>query len=109
LDAELDWLNSVRTAAREISQRPLGIFGTSIAGTWLYGEVRDRVSFFVDEDPRRAGKTHLGVPIVLPCHAPAGGSIFVALPDPLATTVSERLRRQFAPALRILTAPAHPG
>ena len=69
----------------------------------------DRVSFFVDEDPQRAGKTHLGMPIVLPRHAPPGSSIFVALADPLAATVSARLREQIAPGVQVLTLNAHPN
>ena len=109
VDAELDWLERMRTAARRIYRRPFGIFGTSIAGTWLYSEVGDRVSFFVDEDPQRAGKTHLGMPIVLPRHAPPGSSIFVALADPLAATVSARLREQTAPGVQVLTLNAHPN
>jgi 2-polyprenyl-3-methyl-5-hydroxy-6-metoxy-1,4-benzoquinol methylase len=38
----------------------LGIFGTSIAATWLASEFDSRVNFFVDEDISRIGNTHQG-------------------------------------------------
>ena len=37
---------------------------THCAGTWLAGKVRDDVHFFVDEDPARIGKQHLGILIL---------------------------------------------
>jgi hypothetical protein len=62
--------------------RPFGIFGTSIAGTWLYGELGDRTSFFVDEDPARAGKAHLGVRIIAPPNVPANGWFLLRCHNP---------------------------
>lgn len=70
-----------------------GLFGTAIAATWLYAQCNRAARFFVDEDLNRVGKTHLGRPIVSPADVPEGATIFVALPQPLAGTVAERLRR----------------
>jgi len=90
----LSWLDAMRREAQRSSDgRRFGIFGTSIAGTWLYSELGDRVSFFVDEDLERAGKNHLGIPIFLPRQAPEDSLVFVALPHILAGTVASRLRR----------------
>jgi SAM-dependent methyltransferase len=100
----LSWLNAMREKARRsCNGRRFGIFGTSIAGTWLYSELGDRVSFFIDEDLQRAGKNHLGVPIVLPLDAPQDSLVFVALPQPLAGTVMSRLRHPAPSAVSYLT------
>jgi hypothetical protein len=86
------------TAARELSRRgPFGLFGTSIAGTWLCDELGDGVSFFVDEDPHRAGKRHMGRPIHDPARAPGEADVFLALPPGLAEVVASRLERTGAP------------
>ena len=70
-----------------------GLFGTAIAATWLDAQLNRAARFFVDEDLNRVGKTHLGRPIVSPAQAPEGATIFVALPQPLAGMVAERLQR----------------
>ena len=55
----------------------LGIFGTSIAATWLAAEVADHVTFFVDEDSTRVGNTHEGLPIHSLENIPLNAKIFV--------------------------------
>ena len=94
----------MRTMACEnINGRQFGIFGSSIAGTWLYSELTADVSFFVDEDPQRAGKMHLGLPILLPQNVPEGSLVFVALPHSVAYTVSTRLREIVARTVEVMT------
>ena len=78
-----------------------GIFGTSIAATWLDAELDRAAEFFVDEDPSRIGRTHLGRPILAPKDLPAQATVFVALPQPWAGQVAERLVR-LQPALRVV-------
>ncbi len=86
------WLHSVIAAARKVSAAEcFGLFGTSISATWLDSELENIATFFVDEDPSRVGKTHLGRPIVHPRSVAAGSNIFVALPLPFADSVKERL------------------
>jgi hypothetical protein len=54
--AHIAWLEGVLNAAKEgRKRRRFGIFGTSIAAMWLFGEIGDDVDFFVDEDPNRLG------------------------------------------------------
>lgn len=90
----LRWLESVVTASRKISRLgDFGVFGTSIAATWLYGELQHSISFFVDEDPHRVGRVHMGRPVFHPDEAPSGSHVFVALPPPLADVVSHRIAR----------------
>jgi len=46
--------------------REFGIFGTSVAAMWLFGQLGDAVSFFVDEDTSRQGTELYGKPVFHP-------------------------------------------
>ncbi len=95
----LDWLENQLKAVRSRSRDgAFGLFGTSIAATWLYAELGGDVAFFVDEDPHRIGGTCFGRPIYGPGDTPAGSQVFVALPPVLAMEVKQRLERQGAKA-----------
>ena len=87
------WLDKLRSAARKASALGhFGIFGTSVAATFLYGELEDRISFFLDEDPHRPNKSHLGLPIYHPSAAPKGSHVFIPLAPSITQKVVERLR-----------------
>jgi SAM-dependent methyltransferase len=68
-----------------------GIFGTSIAATWLAQEIPDATGFFVDEDPTRQGRCHMGKPIVSPLAVPPGSHIIVAMPGQQGQAIAQRL------------------
>jgi SAM-dependent methyltransferase len=90
----LAWLGAVVAAARTVAAaKSFGLFGTSISATWLDSELENAATFFVDEDPSRVGKSHLGRPILHPRDVVAGSNIFVALPVPFADAVQERLAK----------------
>ncbi len=74
-------------------QANFGLFGTAIAATWLDAQTQSAARFFVEEDRNRVGRTHLGRPIFAPEDVPAQATVFVALPQPLAGQVAERLAR----------------
>ena len=87
------WLKSVIRAATVAAKEPnLGIFGSSIAGTWLQSQINNAAKFFVDEDPNRAGRSHMGIPILTPSQIPAYATIVVPLPDVVAKPIIRRLR-----------------
>lgn len=69
-----------------------GIFGTSIAATWLDAETRQAAAFFVDEDLQRVGKLHLDRPVFSPAAVPDGATVLLALPAVVAGPVVKRLR-----------------
>ena len=71
----------------------VGVFGTSIAATWLAQHLADRIAFFVDEDPTRIGRSHFGRPIIAPADIPAGSSVVLPLAPVVAKAVNERLQR----------------
>lgn len=88
----LKWMSSFLDKADKISRKGnFGIFGTSIAATWLLSKVGGRVKFFVDEDPARCGKTYMGLPIYHPGDIPEKSSVFLALPFHVAKNIRKRL------------------
>lgn len=93
--ATVHWLTQVLTLARDLARaQPFGIFGTSIAGMWLFGPLRESVTFFVDEDPSRIGGEYAGKPILAPRDAPRGATVFV----PLAPTIAAKVVARYADA-----------
>lgn len=92
--AAVRWLADVVDEARAVAARGrFGVFGTSIAGVWLASELRREVSFFVDEDPQRVGRTFLGCPVYDPAGVPDGAGVFVALPPAIADPIRRRVGR----------------
>lgn len=92
IEATVRWLTAVQAAAEKASVGGrFGIFGTSISGMWLYGALRDRVEFFVDEDRSRVGQSFEGRPILSPEQAPAQSTVFVPLAPGIAEKVVKRL------------------
>ena len=88
----LDWLHKVVVHARSVSINSIfGMFGTALAGTWLTKSLEDRVSFFVDEDPLKQGKTHMGLPILHPADVKNGETVYLAFPHKLANELYRRL------------------
>jgi SAM-dependent methyltransferase len=89
----LKWLHAVvelatRTASSNVS---FGLFGTSISGTWLYGAMREKIDFFVDEDETRIGRSVDGRPIIAPAEVPKNASVFIPLIPSVAEKVIMRL------------------
>lgn len=92
--ASISWLRQTADRLRDLgSTGPIGLFGTSIAGTWLASEAGDAVTFFVDEDPGRIGRTYHGRPIHGPADVPRGSRVFVGLPPAVAGGICARLER----------------
>jgi hypothetical protein len=88
----LAWLRRTADHLRRLgAENALGLFGTSIAGTWLAAEAGNAISFFVDEDPNRVGRTYLGRPVYAPANVPAGTRVFVGLPSAVAAGICNRL------------------
>jgi SAM-dependent methyltransferase len=91
LGACVRWLEGLANNARAVAAGgPFGIFGTSIAGVWLYGEVDGKVDFFLDEDANRVGATLFQRPILRPQDRPQA-NLLVALAPAVARGVASRL------------------
>jgi SAM-dependent methyltransferase len=89
---QIGWLLRLVESAREAAEgKRFGLFGSSIAATWLCSVLGDRVSFFVEEDVNRIGRTHLGRPIVSPDQVQDESVVFMALAPQIARTIAARL------------------
>lgn len=88
--AALDWLSALAGKARRLVGGGFGIFGTAIAGVWLFGMLDGRAEFFVDEDPGRTG-TFMGRPVLAPAEVPEGATVFVPMPRAIAERIAARL------------------
>jgi hypothetical protein len=94
VDSTVRWLHAVLSAASEASRSSsFGIFGSSISAMWLYGALRERVSFFLDEDKSRIGRDIDGKPILAPADVPANSTVFVPLVPAVAGPLVQRLSR----------------
>ena len=92
LERHIHWLSVVTRHAQSFADNGgVAIFGTSIAATWLWAELKGNVKFFVDEDPNRIGLQHYGLPIFSPQDAPKNVPIYLALPPVVAKQVKPRL------------------
>jgi SAM-dependent methyltransferase len=89
----IHWLDAVRRDATDLARRStnFGIFGTSIAATWLFSELEGKADFFVDEDPDRVGGRHLERPIYRSSDVPAGSDVYVVLPPKTSAAITARL------------------
>lgn len=65
VNVNIQWLLELANKSNNQSDC-LGIFGTSISATWLATSLGKKVTFFVDEDVNRIGRTHMGKPIYDP-------------------------------------------
>jgi SAM-dependent methyltransferase len=109
INAHVGWLRALRDAAEQAARadRPFGLFGTSIAATWLFPQLAGRISFMVDEDASRIGRHFMGVPVLSPAEVPAGAAVFVALVPAIAETIARRLSRDH-PATFLCPSPFPP-
>ncbi|HXR07998.1 MAG TPA: class I SAM-dependent methyltransferase [Candidatus Acidoferrum sp.] len=99
LNRRMVWLNALAVQARHLSaHRPFGLFGTSVAAAFLFGEVGDAVDFFVDEDPNRWGRIWCDRPIHSPRQVPAGSQVFLGLAPVAADKVLARMNSLKLPA-----------
>ena len=88
----VQWLVEVMSQVHKLAKNGgVGIFGTSVAGMAIYGAFRERVGFFVDEDPARAGRSYDGKPVVAPKDVPKGVPVIMALPPERARRAAHRL------------------
>lgn len=90
---QIAWLARVaeQACSSALLPGPFGIFGTSIAATWLDTELQGRAEFFVDEDPSRIGRAWFNRPILGPQDVAKGARVFVPLVPEVAQRIADRL------------------
>jgi 2-polyprenyl-3-methyl-5-hydroxy-6-metoxy-1,4-benzoquinol methylase len=89
----LEWLSQLETSARtELSAfTHRGLFGSTIAATWLGGALGDAIDFFVEEDTSRCGKQLLQKPIIHPRDVPENAGVYLGLAPVTAKKIYSRL------------------
>ena len=75
---------------QEFSEK-VAIFGTSISATWLTGSLAEQVMYFLDEDIRRIGRTHLKRLIYDTQSAPVDLPICLPFAYETASIIAKRL------------------
>lgn len=94
VQAQVAWLRlAIEGARKAAGAGRFGVFGTSIAAMWLFGELADEIAFFVDEDPSRRDATLFGRPVYMPDQVPQGASVYVLLIPAVARAVASRIDR----------------
>ena len=101
---QLDWMASIIANAKAIAKtnRPFGIFGTSIAANWMYGELAGKIDFFVDEDLDRVDRLYQLKPVYHSSNIPHGSHVFVCLQP---TVVGKIVDRMSSPAYSLYATP----
>jgi 2-polyprenyl-3-methyl-5-hydroxy-6-metoxy-1,4-benzoquinol methylase len=90
----LAWLAETMKSGERLARekRPLGVFGTGIAGIWIGSIIKNSLDFYLDEDTARIGHDYFGVPIISPADVPSGATVFVCLEPNLAEAIAARHR-----------------
>ena len=92
LESRVRWLGAIVSQVRQLARKgAIGLFGTSIAASWVFGNCQQDISFFVDEDRNRVGKMYFGRPVYHPVDAPKDCPVLVALAPEVARSVTRRL------------------
>jgi 2-polyprenyl-3-methyl-5-hydroxy-6-metoxy-1,4-benzoquinol methylase len=86
-----DWMHKVLEQGGQ-ADKHVGVFGTSISGTWLASALGSKIDFFVDEDPNRIGRTQMGKPIYSPSQAPTDVDILMPMRQEVAEAIAQRLQ-----------------
>ncbi len=90
------WLCALAELAQGLAREgPPGVYGTAIGGSWTAAVLGGSVAFFVDEDPARQGRDHLGRPVVHPASVPPGVPVLLPFANPIASALRLRLERDW--------------
>lgn len=105
VERQLRWLAELSRLGHSLTGPDgVGVFGTSLGGAWLLGELGPAVGFFVDEDAAKVGKTWDGRPILAPSEIRLDANVVIGLPGAIAEQIGQRVgatgrgRYHFAPA-----------
>lgn len=90
IDGLKKFINIVTTESK--NAKSLGVFGTSIAATWVFSELfQSGIDFFVEEDPNRVGKEIFNVPIIIPEKVPPDSTLIFPFKAKVADSIFQRL------------------
>ena len=91
----IEWVNSLpQYILEKKGDKEVGIFGVQGMGMWISSILKETVSFCVDEDPAKHGKTINSIPVIGVSEIPPNSVVFVTLNNPFSSKLAcERLSR----------------
>ena len=91
---QIDWLKSVVIKGKSLSKKKgFGLFGSSVASTWLANEIGENVNFFVDEDNHRIGKYHMNKIIKSPKNLSKENLVYIGLIPEIANKIFKKFNK----------------
>lgn len=90
---QISWLSKVVEKGKNLSikKEKFGLFGSSVASTWLAGEIGEKVKFFVDEDSLRVGKFHMNKIIKSPSDLTNDNLVYIGFIPEIAKKIYQKL------------------
>jgi SAM-dependent methyltransferase len=105
VESALAWSESLPKTISMIShERKIGVFGLSGAGLWLGVLLKDKLAFFVDDDPSKQGKMFAQCPIISVESINPNDVVFVPFNNPDASIEMCQSLRSRRPDVRFYAA-----
>lgn len=91
LQSQVYWLQQVLVQGKEILEgTDNSIFGASLGGAWLGGNIENWTGKFVDEDESRVGNDLLGHNIISPSEVSEKNTVYIPLATHIAKGIADR-------------------
>lgn len=94
--SHIDWIEKLKKQALSLAEKneKVTIFGSSIAATWFARVLDGKIASFLDEDPNRLGKSHLGIEVRSPDQVASDDLVFIPLEPTLAEMIGDKLKNK---------------
>lgn len=89
LNQQINFASYLLQCSKQVSN-DVGIFGSSIAASWLTGEINEKVGYFIEEDIKKIGNQHLGRPIITIDAVPHGSTIVLPFRADIAKLIIDK-------------------
>ena len=73
------WPDKICKKINKDSSKKIGIFGVGTASFYYYAKMKNKVSFFVDEDPLKINKKYYGKKIYDIKNIPLGSNVYIGI------------------------------
>jgi len=94
LNKNINYISNIQKKVDIIahSNNDFGVFGTSIASSWLSTLYYDKINFYLDEDDERCNRLFFNKPVFKPQNAPLDSIVFM----PMISKISESIKCRVA-------------
>jgi hypothetical protein len=93
LNKNINYISNIEKKVNIISHSNdnLGIFGTSIASSWLSTLHSDKINFYLDEDDERCNRLFFNKPVLKPQNAPLDSIVFMPMIYKVTESIKSRV------------------